>query len=159
MSKSITLERKGDVWELVIPEDGAAQDKKMELAQQAGILEGIRQFEVMGIPLGDAVIGGGVAALSRALLGGLLPGVSAPVAKLVSAWAILQFGPGILGKGAARMGATFLAWDAVAQPVEDLVRQLTRTVGLKQGASLEQVDSAPGGTKVVNLEAWLRRAG
>lgn len=118
--------------------------------QQAGMLGGITKIEVMGIPIGAAAIGGGVAFVTDALFDRFLPQLTGSVANLVAAWAIMQFGHRFLGD-AARYAAIFLAYEAVRGPIENALGGIVKPAASQVAQQLlhqqgfEQTGAVDGG--------------
>ncbi len=112
--------------------------KEIHLAQGAGVLGGIDRIEVLGIPVGRAVIGGTSALLVGEVLDGLFPADPRnkddsnrrSLIKFLAAWALAQFGPKLMGKEAATLGAGLLAFEAARDllPIDDLVGKFTDRV-------------------------------
>lgn len=104
--------------------------------ERAGVLEGFVEMEVVGIPVGAAIVGGVVAGFTDGILS-LIP-IKAPgiLARGLAAWALVRWGSRWIGEKAAKTGALFITYDAVQELFDfrGMVRGLfTRTVkGLGQ---------------------------
>ena len=107
--------------------------KKEEVEQKQ--LGGIMTTEIAGIPVGKALIGGGVALLISELVDGIIGGTikekvgedwAEAVIKGGSAWAVKAWGAGIIGQPAADAAALFLAFDAIRSiiPIDDWISGL-----------------------------------
>lgn len=152
-------DEKGQIFsfdELLAKISARLEKPKAEL-EQAGMLAGITGLEVAGVPLGAAAVGGGAAVLVSGLMDRFLPQVTGMTGKLLAAWAVVQFGSRFLGKDAAKYAALFLAWDAVAEPVERIISQITGGLGLAQGLQQEQPQRENLG-RSETLDSWLARA-
>ena len=83
-----------------------------------GILTGISEWRIFGLPVGavagGAIVGGVGDALSGAVVG-LVPQAPSWAVKAAAAWAVVQWGPKIIGKEVAQVGALFLTYDAVQE--------------------------------------------
>ncbi|MBA7500040.1 hypothetical protein ES704_02793 [subsurface metagenome] len=108
-------------------------EKKEEVEQKQ--LGGLAEVEIMGIPLGQAAIGGGVALLISELVDGIIGGAvtdrlgetwGPALIKGGSAWAIKQWGAGVIGAKAADTAALFLAWEAIRSlvPIDEWIKDL-----------------------------------
>lgn len=85
---------------------------------EAGVLTGISKFEVMGIPLGNAIVGGGIAFLVDQMTERFLPQVTGPTANLAGAFFIVYFGKRFLGTSTAQAAAMFLTYEALRDTIE-----------------------------------------
>lgn len=136
---------------------------KMDL-EQAGMLTGVAKAEIFGVPLGGAAIGIGLSALVGGLMDRFAPNVATgAMGKVLAAAVVANWGKRWLGKEAADLTALFLTADAVAEPVENIIGQIT---GWIQGATMSQdrklrqdtIDYAPdfaGGNKGSALESFI----
>jgi len=92
-------------------------------------LAGFAQFEIAGIPVGKAVLGGGLALLTSEIIDGLLAGRNVPeaLAKAIGAWAVKNWGVRLVGPEAALDAAKFLAFDAARSiiPIDEWVKKLS----------------------------------
>lgn len=102
--------------------EGEAPAQTAELESSAGVLGRVSSMDVMGIPLGQAVVGGGIAILvDRMLLERIDPAHKwGPWALLGGAWAVKKFGHKYLG-GSADAAALILAYEAVADWVSSAI--------------------------------------
>lgn len=102
--------------------DGNAQviptDKETADLEQAKALTGISKFEVFGIPLGNAVVGGGIAFLVDQMTERFLPQVTGPTANLAGAFLIMAVGKRFLGTSTAQAAAMFLTYEALRDTIE-----------------------------------------
>jgi len=142
------------IWRLELAE-GDELPSDAPVARQGGALEGLADMEVAGIPLGKAIVGGGVAALSTGLVGGLIPddlvgGQGDIIGKGLLAWFLATQADRWLGKDAAEMAATFVVWDAVGGRVVEFVDNITgNLMGAIGGGTATQIAggiSGPGAT-------------
>ncbi len=134
--KILELAWKDGRYQMASEQPADKPEEEVRLAQGAGVLGGLDRIEVMGIPVGRAVIGGTSALLVGELLDGLFPAEKGDtpnrraLVKAVAAWAIMQFGPKLMGKEAATLGAGLLAFEAARDllPIDDLVGKFTDRV-------------------------------
>jgi len=109
------------------------KEEKSEVEQKQ--LGGLAEVEIMGIPLGQAAIGGGVALLISELVDGIIGGAvtdrlgetwGPALIKGGSAWAVKQWGAGVIGAKAADTAALFLAWEAIRSlvPIDEWIKDL-----------------------------------
>jgi len=98
--------------------------------QQSGALDKFAGTEIMGIPIGGAVIGVGVAAAINALAAKFLPGqagfLTKPVGKVVLAYVANQYLAKPLGRKTADAIAFVLVADAVRGYIEPMI---SKTIG------------------------------
>lgn len=96
----------------------------------ASIANKIREVEILGIPLGEAVLGGGsaliVAELTDAIVTPRLPNVPVAAVKGAEAFIMSRWGHRVFGAGGARIATMFLTYEAVRAliPIDDWVKQL-----------------------------------
>ena len=84
--------------------------------QEIAPLAGLVKWEVADIPVGAAIVGGGLAAIVNELIDGLITPrikVAPIVLKGLGAFALVKWGDKLVGKEAAKLGAMFFAYDAV----------------------------------------------
>ena len=109
------------------------KEEKSEVEQKQ--LGGLAEVEIMGIPLGQAAIGGGIALLISELVDGIIGGAvtdrlgetwGPALIKGGSAWAVKQWGAGVIGAKAADTAALFLAWEAIRSlvPIDEWIEDL-----------------------------------
>jgi len=107
--------------------------KKEEIEHEQ--LKGLLEVQIMGMPLGKACVGGGVALRGSELGDGLVaPRIEdmlgktwgPAVLKGGTAWAVKQWGPGLVGKEAADIATLFLVWEAVRSliPIDEWIKKL-----------------------------------
>lgn len=116
------------VWEARITPESSGPPAPVAEMEAPRVLDGLAGMEIAGIPLGAAVIGGGVAALGTGVLDGVLQDQDEPQRMLIkgaAAWLVANQGGRIIGRDAARMAATFLVWDIVGDRVQELVSGVT----------------------------------
>ena len=122
---------KADLAEVFAKANEAGEDEETEQKQLGGLAE----VEVMGIPLGQAAIGGGIALLISELVDGIIGGTvtdrlgetwGPALIKGGSAWAVKQWLPGVIGAKAANTAALFLAWEAIRSlvPIDEWIKDL-----------------------------------
>ena len=126
--------------------DAPVETAEME---QAGFLKGLVGFEPMGVPLGRAVVGGGLAFLVDRVIVQRIDPTGAKlgrIGQLGVAWAVKKFGSKYLGSSAADAAALILAYDAIADMVEaQLNRILPAGVAAGMGMDMamgQRVESA-----------------
>ncbi|MBA7559165.1 hypothetical protein ES708_00779 [subsurface metagenome] len=121
---------KADIAEIFAKAEASTENKEEIEHEQLG---GIMATEIMGIPLGQALIGGGVALIVSELVDGIIGGAvkermgvewAEALIKGGSAWAVKAWGPGILGAKAADTAALFLAWEAIRSiiPIDNWIK-------------------------------------
>lgn len=105
----------------------AIEKQAQEVEQRQ--LAGITGFQIAGIPVGSAAVGGFIALLTSEVIDGLLAGRNVPeaFAKLIGAWAVKQWGSRWVGAEAAADAAKFLAFDAVRSfiPLDEWVQKIS----------------------------------
>ena len=105
------------------------------MAEKVGILTGIAEFKLAGIPVGAAATGAAVAGLADGLVSAVLPRIAPQippwVVKAGMSWASIQWGPRWLGAVPAQTAGLFLAYDAIT----DLVNIRGRVGGLVTGVA------------------------
>lgn len=122
--------------ELVRQKDGTyAFAKDPGKPEEVAMSDGLAGTKVMGLPVGEALLGGAGAVLFSEVVGGFLPtqpGIMSAVVKGAGAWAAQRFVKGPIGQTAA----LFLTFDAILEllPVDQWVRGLTQGIS-KAGAS------------------------
>ncbi|MBA7525961.1 hypothetical protein ES705_18121 [subsurface metagenome] len=120
--------------EMLKPKEPDEVLKKEEVEQEKQ-LGGLAEVEIMGIPLGQAAIGGGIALLISELVDGIIGGTvtdkmgetwGPALVKGGSAWAVKQWLPGVIGAKAANTAALFLAWEAIRSlvPIDEWIKDL-----------------------------------
>lgn len=145
-------------------EELLAEGEKAPLGQQ-GFISGLSDFRIAGVPIGLGLVGGTAATLISEVVEGLVPAergdVLAAVVKLAAGGALAGPLSGFLGRQAAEVAMTFLAFDAARDliPLDDWVRNLVaRFRPAPQSQVLRQLDAAPamdGAGKLADLEDWL----
>jgi hypothetical protein len=135
-----------------------------EAREITGALDRLAEIEVFGIPLGDALVGGGVAALGD-VVGGLVKGAwpDAPdwAVPMIGAYAV-GIGPirRTLGTRATQTAQLLLAWDAV-QGIFDIRSKVAGLfgglVGKASGGSLTTVTA--GASQPQTLDEYLAKLG
>jgi hypothetical protein len=88
--------------------------------KEAGVIGGVLDFTVWDIPVGQAVVGGGVAVLFSEVIDGFLvtkPAYWKAGAKLVAAGAAVKWGSKYIGSTGSKAVALLLAFDAIRQLV------------------------------------------
>ena len=79
-------------------------------------LAGLVKWEIADIPVGAAIVGGGLAAITSELIDGLIAPrikVAPVILKAGGAFALAKWGDKLVGEEAAKLGAMFFAYDAV----------------------------------------------
>lgn len=135
--ETITYDKEKDAFQIVEGEETAD-------LEQAKALSGIAKFEVMGIPLGNAIVGGGIAFLVDQLTERFLPQVTGPTANLVGAFAIVYFGKRILGTSTAQAAAMFLTYEALRDTVEGALGGIFGAAQHNPGGGLAQQPATSG---------------
>ena len=85
------------------------------MAEKEGILAGVAETAIAGVPVGAAITGALTAGVADGLIT-MIP-VKAPgvAVRGIAAWAMIQWGPRIFGTKAAQTGGLFLAYDAMQE--------------------------------------------
>ena len=157
--------------DLVRREDGNWTFTMPEVAdmEKAGMLDSVESNKVLGIPLGDAVVGGGLALILSDLVTAVLNptslGVPAGATQLVLAWLVANYGKKWLGQSTANLSAAFLAFEGIRDiiPIDTwLTKALSRIKGFIPSANTsqdhppapQQHDDSPSATSA-EITAWL----
>ena len=111
--------------------------------QEIAPLAGLVKWEVANIPVGAAIVGGGLAAIVNELIDGLIaPRVKvAPIIlKGLGAFALVKWGDKLVGKEAAKLGAMFFAYDAVRTilPFDQWLKGLFKKARIGEAGELGQ---------------------
>ena len=154
---SAIMERKAEgIYEIKFPEGTGIEfpeGTKVANLEQAGVLGGFAKTEIMGIPIGGAVIGVAMSSLIDALVarfGGQAAFLSGTMGKLILAWVTKQWGSRWLGKDVANAAAFVFTIDAVSGWVEQLMGNLLGAFSAKQttpgqrGGVLDQAQKVAG---------------
>lgn len=152
---TLKMERGTDgAWTLKIPPELLAAKEPTAEAEQPAAIQGIADFEINGIPVGAAALGGAAAVFVTELISGFTPKVDLPagvnpelLTQALGAWALIQWGPNLIGKEAATIGASFVAFQAVRAfiPLDEQIRKIVRGVtngNGGRGADAGTVDAA-----------------
>lgn len=133
----------------------------------ANILTGISDWRIFGLPVGavagGAIVGGVGDALSGAVVG-LVPQAPSWAVKAATAWAVVQWGPKIIGKEVAQVGALFLTYDAVQElfnirgSIANIIAGVTGKVVKHSPPAFTGAKGGPGPT-VAPYSSLERRAG
>jgi len=139
--------------EKALAEFGEKLPAKVEPAAEleAGPLAGVAKMEVWGIPLGKALIGGGIAIFATELIDGFMA-AQAPqmrgIVKLFGAGASQMFAKRWLGAPTAGAIALLLAFDGIRDllPLDEFIHGITtRMTGVFTTAGLAGVTSRGNG--------------
>ena len=85
------------------------------MAEKEGILAGVAETEIAGVPVGAAITGALTAGVADGLIAMIpmkAPGVAV---RGIASWAMIRWGPRIFGAKAAQTGGLFLAYDAMQE--------------------------------------------
>lgn len=158
---------------LVKPEDikTAAEleaENKANL-EQAGFVGGITSFEIQGVPVGQAVIGGFTAVFASELIDGFLVKQAdwmKGLIKLAGAGVAIKWGPRAFGKTGAFAVGLLLAYDGIRSliPIDSWARRgatavTSRVPGGGLGGFTANVDKGGNGKKPVDYYAGLLGGG
>lgn len=138
----------------------------------ASIANKIRDVEVLGIPLGEAVLGGGsaliVSELTDAIITPRLPNVPVAALKAGEAFVVSRWGHRVVGAGGARIATLFLTYEAIRAliPLDDWIKQLIERItgsiggggGVETTSSSESSPSSTGGNGRVDGMDAMRMA-
>jgi hypothetical protein len=119
------------------------------MAEREGIMAGVAEVEIAGIPVGQAVAGGLVAGIFDGLVslipqfkvGGAVPQL---IVRSLAAWTAIKWGPRVFGTKAAQTAGLFLAYDAMQQ-LFDFRGMFSRLIsGVKLGGiEQEEIELPP----------------
>ncbi|NIV33251.1 MAG: hypothetical protein GWN58_28540 [Anaerolineae bacterium] len=121
------------------------QDQGQLKQGQGGLLSGVADIEIMGVNVGEGLIGGAVAIFGAELLDGFFNQQGTQntraMLKLAAAWGLLNvdFITDNIGRKPAEFGAAFLAFSAARDvlPIDDWITRALRSVrgiaGMSQG--------------------------
>ena len=85
------------------------------MAREEGVLGGIAETEIAGIPVGAALTGALVAGVADGLIAMIPMRLPSAVARGAASWGMMQYGPGVVGTTAAQTAGLFLAYDALQE--------------------------------------------
>ena len=85
------------------------------MAEREGILAGVAETSIAGVPVGAAVSGALVAGVADGLISMIPVKVPGVAVRGIASWAMIQWGPKIFGTKAAQTGGLFLAYDAMQE--------------------------------------------
>lgn len=102
-------------------------------AEAPAALEGLTSFRIGKVPVGLAVVGGGTALLLAEVIDGLFEPEDETMEALFNiggAWAVLEWGPGLIGERAAEVASIILAFEGSRHilPVDKLVSTITERI-------------------------------
>lgn len=120
-----------------------------------GMLSGLTEFRIMGLPLGAVAGGAAIGGVGDALAGlvtGFVPAFPSWAVKALSAFAVIQWGPRIVGKELAQLGGLFLTYDAV-QELFNIRGSVANIVGGVTGKVIKQSPPAFTGAKAATTIA------
>lgn len=128
-------------------------DEEGSLEAQAGILDRAMQFEILGIPLGKAAVGGFSAMLVSEIVDGVVGGAATAetlrkrgIVKLVVAGVNARWGARMLGSQAAQIVTLLLTFDAIRDitPIDDWARRASSAIsGVLPSAGLAGAPDQP----------------
>ncbi len=124
MKDSVMIKNAEGAWEIKLPEP----EPVAHLEATFGALDKFAGTEIMGIPIGGAAIGVGLAAALNSLAAKFLPGQTAfltkPVGKVVLAWAVKNYMGKFVGHKSADAIAFVLVADAARGYIEPMITKL-----------------------------------
>lgn len=138
MGETMTYDKEKDTFQIV---EGDQESVDLE---QAGVLTGISRFQVMGIPIGNAIVGGGIAFLTDQLTERFLPQVTGPTANILGAFAIMYVGKRFLGTSTAQAAAMFLTYEAIRDTLEGALGGIFGAAQHNPGGGLDQKPATAG---------------
>jgi hypothetical protein len=127
--KLVALKGKAEVEKTAVIGKGT----EVAVVADSGILNQVMSFEVAGIPIGEAAVGGFVAIIASELIDGILAKQSKTTKaalKLGGAFAAVKFGKGILGNTGSKAVALLLTFDALRDltPIDEWGNKLANKV-------------------------------
>jgi hypothetical protein len=122
------------------PVEEKGEDKGEDAELHKGALEGIADFKVWDIPLGQALVGGGISVFASELIDGFLAGRSTQIAgvvKLAAAGAAVKWG-GRMGTTTSRTLGLLLAYDGLRSliPLDEWMGNLAGRIVSRTGGGL-----------------------
>ncbi|MEN8615209.1 hypothetical protein ABFB09_08040 [Dehalogenimonas sp. THU2] len=108
-------------------------------------MKAISDFKVFDLPVGAVGVGAVVGGVGDAVAGaaqGVIPQAPAWAVKLGLAYATYKFGPSVIGRDAANLGAMFLTYDGVQEVVNIRGNVRTFTSGILSKLPLPRVGVA-----------------
>jgi hypothetical protein len=119
------------------------------MAEREGVLQGIAETQIAGIPVGAAVTGALVAGLADGVISLIPTKLPNVVSRGIAALACVKWGPRVFGTTAAQTAGLFLAYDAM-QEVFDF-RGLTRGLFKKVTGSTTTTTAGLGAEEEIEL--------
>lgn len=107
-----------------------------------GIAKKIEEVELVGVPFGEAVVGGGsalvLAELTSAFVAPRLPTIPTAAILAGEAYLMSRYGSKVVGAGGARLATLFIGWEAVRAlvPLDNWVKgAIAKAAGAAQEES------------------------
>jgi len=126
---------------------------------KAGILSGVAETKIAGIPLGAAATGALVAGAADAVIGFLPASIPGWAIKGIGAFATLKWGANILGTVPAQTAALFLTYDAVQEffDLRGLVSGLFSGIALGAPAAAAGANGNGAEAQPQTIDQWLKK--
>ena len=120
-----------------------------------GVLSGLTDFKIAGLPLGTVAggaVAGGVGDALAGVVTGFAPQFPSWAVKFLAAWGIMQWGPRIMGKDIAQIGGLFLTYDGV-QELVNIRGSVSNVIGGMTGRLVKQSPPILTGARAAGLPA------
>lgn len=133
------------IWEVKPKSEEDKKDTSAKLAQTKGVVGQIMDFEIMGVPVGQAVVGGFGAVFATEVIDGVLVTQTVQVkgvVKLVAAGATAMWAKPLFGSTGSKVIALLITFDALRDlsPIDMWAKQLAAMIsGILPKAGLADV--------------------
>ena len=114
-----------------------------------GVLSGLTDFKIAGLPLGTVAggaVAGGVGDALAGVVSGFAPQFPSWAIKFAAAWGLMQWGGKLLGKDIAQIGGLFLTYDGV-QELVNIRGSVSNVIGGMTGKLVKQSPPVLTGAK------------
>ena len=85
------------------------------MAREEGVLGGIAETDIAGIPVGAALTGALCAGVADGLIAMIPMKLPSAVVRGAASWGMIEYGPRVVGTTAAQTAGLFLAYDALQE--------------------------------------------
>jgi hypothetical protein len=129
-----------EIDERIKPPEVEDNGEDAEVAKE-GAVEGIAKMKVWDVPLGEGLLGGGMAVFASELVDGFFASQSSTTLgfiKLVASGVIVKWGGKLLGSTGSKAAAVILAYDGIRQivPLDEWVGNLVGGITDRTGGGL-----------------------